>query len=93
MRSFIAKGPATDFGVHLALAWLAMGEERRSLLRVAALRGGKIMAFAIGAAAMVPLVRAAGYLAFLVPSFAIMIAAQRSFVAVSGRTHMASASA
>ena len=51
---------------------------------MAALRGGPIVSFSIGAALMVPLMAIIGYLAFVVPGLFILIAAARSFIAVRG---------
>jgi uncharacterized membrane protein YoaK (UPF0700 family) len=80
IRTTHMTGPATDLGVHLASAWFTSGESRRSALRAAALRGGKIVAFASGAALMVPLARASGYLAFLIPGTTILAATALSFL-------------
>lgn len=68
VRTTHMTGPATDFGVHLATAWFCVGEQRAQALAMAALRGGKLVAFALGAAAMGPLVSSAGYLAFIAPA-------------------------
>jgi uncharacterized membrane protein YoaK (UPF0700 family) len=80
VRTTHMTGPATDLGVHLATAFFVDGEERHRALRGAALRGGKLISFALGAALMVPLVRASGYLAFLMPAVTILIATALSFV-------------
>lgn len=79
IRTTHMTGPASDLGVHLATAYFTSGEARRAALRMAALRGGKILAFTLGAVAMVPLARAAQYGAFLVPAAAIVLAALLSF--------------
>jgi len=80
VRTTHMTGPATDLGVHLATSFYIRGEERHKALRGAALRGGKLIAFTAGAALMVPLIRASGYLAFLVPALTILIATGLSFV-------------
>lgn len=80
IRTTHMTGPATDLGVHLATAWFTDGESRRSALRGAALRGGKIIAFVTGAAIMVPLAHASGYLAFLIPGTTILAATALSFL-------------
>ena len=79
VRTTHMTGPATDFGVHLSIAWLATGEERKNALRLAALRGGKLVFFSLGAVLMVPAVRALGYLAFVVPAGLVLVATVRSF--------------
>src|SRR5262249_35454977 len=55
VRTTHLTGPATDLGVHLGTALLATGAERREALRGAALRGGKAVAFILGASLSVPL--------------------------------------
>lgn len=79
VRTSHMTGPASDFGVQLALAFVSQGETRRNALRLAAFRGGTILAFAAGAGVMVPLVHRADHLAFLVPSIVICVATARSF--------------
>ena len=79
VRTTHMTGPATDFGVHLATAWLTTGEERKSALRLAALRGGTVVSFCLGAVLMVPTMRDLGYLAFAVPALLVLIATVRSF--------------
>jgi uncharacterized membrane protein YoaK (UPF0700 family) len=80
VRTTHMTGPATDLGIHLATSFFATGEARRSALRGAALRGGKLLAFILGGAVMLPVARAVGYLAFFVPAVIIPIAASLSFV-------------
>ncbi|MBI2392542.1 MAG: DUF1275 domain-containing protein [Deltaproteobacteria bacterium] len=79
VRTTHMTGPATDLGVHLATAYFAQGEGRVSALRGAGLRAGKIAAFAVGAAAAVPLARSFEYLAFLLPAGAVVLATVLSF--------------
>lgn len=73
-------GPTTDLGVHLATAWLAVGDDRIMALRHAALRATKLIAFIAGAALMGATIQPLGYLAFLLPAVAIVLATLVSFV-------------
>src|SRR5918998_659933 len=61
VRTTHLTGPTTDLGIHLGTAVLATGDERRAALRGAALRGGKIVAFMLGAGVSLPLVEAFGF--------------------------------
>lgn len=79
VRTTHMTGPATDFGVHLATAWLTTGEERKSALQLAALRGGTVVSFCMGAVLMVPTIQRLGFLAFAVPSVLVLVATIRSF--------------
>ena len=79
VRTTHMTGPATDFGVHLAMAWLSAGDARKNAFRLAALRGGKLVCFSLGAVLMVPAVRSLGYLAFVAPAGLVLIATVRSF--------------
>lgn len=80
VRTTHLTGPATDLGVNLANAFFAQGEARQKALRIAGLRGGKIVAFSLGAAIMVPAVRESGYLAFVLPGMLVFGSALSSFV-------------
>jgi len=80
VRTTHLTGPATDLGVHLALSCLTAGEARRSALKGAALRAGKIVSFITGAALMVPAVKAVSWLAFLLPAAAVSMATVLSFI-------------
>lgn len=80
IRTTHMTGPASDLGVHLATSIFATGEARANALRGAALRAGKIASFIAGGAAMVPLARTFGYLAFLAPAAIVVTAAYLSFV-------------
>ncbi|MFO0893142.1 MAG: YoaK family protein [Isosphaeraceae bacterium] len=80
VRTTHLSGPTTDLGIHLGVACLASGPERRSALRGAALRGGKVVAFMVGAGLAVPLTQAIGYFALLAPASFILAAAGLSFV-------------
>ena len=79
VRTTHLTGPATDLGIHLGVACFTTGSARHEALRGVGLRGGKILAFMTGAGLMVPLAAAVGYLALLVPSLFILIAAALSF--------------
>jgi uncharacterized membrane protein YoaK (UPF0700 family) len=80
VRTTHMTGPATDFGVSLATAWFSEGAKRREALRVAALRGGKLLAFIGGAALMFPFIARLGHAAFLAPALIISFATVRSFL-------------
>ena len=88
IRTTHMTGPASDFGVHLATAWFATGEERVQALRNAALRGGKIAAFAVGAMLMVHVMPAFGYAAFVLPAACVVIAAVRSFLPLETKSDL-----
>ena len=79
VRTTHMTGPASDFGVHLALALFLTGERRRQSLRVAALRGATLVAFALGAGLMVPVFRRFQLVGLFAPSALILIATLRSF--------------
>ena len=80
VRTTHLTGPTTDLGIHLGAALLGRGEDRRSALRGAALRGGKIVAFMAGGVLSVPLAAASGFLALLAPAAFVLVAAGLSFV-------------
>ncbi len=79
VRTTHLTGPATDLGVHLGVAYFGTGEDRRTALRGAALRGGKVIAFVVGAGLALPLADRTGYLAFLIPAVVALTAAGLSF--------------
>lgn len=79
VRTTHLTGPSTDLGIHLGVACLSSGDERRSALRGAALRGGKVVTFAMGASLSLPLARSFGFLALLAPAAVILLAALLSF--------------
>jgi len=79
VRTTHVTGPATDLGIHLATALFARGKERWNALRGAYLRGGKILAFALGAGLSVPLTASFDYLALLAPACGIAMATILSF--------------
>jgi uncharacterized membrane protein YoaK (UPF0700 family) len=80
VRTTHLTGPMTDLGIHLGTALLSSANERKSALRGALLRGGKILAFMLGAAASVLLSQSLGYLTLLSAATCIIIAAVLSFV-------------
>lgn len=71
VRTTHVTGPATDVGIHLGTAILADGDERKSALKGAALRGGKILSFMTGAGLAIPLTAVFDYLALLVPALLV----------------------
>ena len=79
VRTTHVTGPATDFGVYLAHASAVQGEERTKLLRLATQRGGHLLFFGLGAAAMPFAVIRLGFLAFLIPAALVVVGALRSF--------------
>ncbi len=87
VRTTHMTGPASDFGVSLATAWLGSGEARRAALGVALLRGGKVLSFVVGGALMLPLLSGLGWVAFVVPAALIATAAQRSFMEAPAPRH------
>jgi uncharacterized membrane protein YoaK (UPF0700 family) len=82
VRTTHLTGPATDLGMHLAEMLFADPATREVARRHAALRAGKIVSFALGAAAAVPLAHRFGFLAFLLPALVTAAATLLSFVAV-----------
>lgn len=80
VRTTHLTGPSTDLGIHLGAACLATGAERRAALRGAALRGGKVVAFMLGAGLALPLAGAFGFLALLAPAAFVLAAVALSFV-------------
>jgi uncharacterized membrane protein YoaK (UPF0700 family) len=89
VRTTHMTGPATDFGVSLAVAWFSEGAKRQEALQLAALRGGKLVAFIVGAALMFPLITRVGHAAFLAPALAIAAATVRSFMQTTERSPLA----
>jgi len=65
--------------MHLGTAILADGDERQAALRGAALRGGKILAFMLGAGIAVPLTLSFDYLTLLAPASLVGLATALSF--------------
>jgi uncharacterized membrane protein YoaK (UPF0700 family) len=82
VRTTHMTGPATDLGMHIATALHTRGDARATALRHAALRAGKIGAFAAGAAAGAALVPTFHFAAFLLPAAVTAVATVLSFVDV-----------
>lgn len=84
VRTTHATGPATDLGV--ALAFLLVrnlpAEHRLAARRTAILRGGKLAAFVVGAAAAAFYVPHLGYLSFFVPAIVCAVVAIAVFGAI-----------
>jgi uncharacterized membrane protein YoaK (UPF0700 family) len=80
VRTTHLTGPATDLGIHLAELFFVKDEARLLARRHAALRAGKIAAFAAGAAVAVPLAYRLGFLVFLLPATLMLIAISLSFL-------------
>ena len=80
VRTTHMTGPATDLGVNLASAAFASGEQRKSALRAAGLRAGKIFGFVIGIFAAVPITARFDYLSFLLPACLVLAATAISFL-------------
>lgn len=82
VRTTHMTGPATDLGVHLAVAAHTEGRSRRRALAHAALRAGKIASFALGAGVGATLAHRVGYAAFFLPAAGVLIATLSSFVSL-----------
>lgn len=80
VRTTHLTGPATDLGIHLALALYGSAGARKIAFRHAALRAGKIASFAIGGAAGAVLARRVAWHAFLVPAGIVLGATALSFM-------------
>jgi uncharacterized membrane protein YoaK (UPF0700 family) len=80
VRTTHLTGPATDLGVHLAELFVARGQARTLAKQHAALRVGKMAAYALGAGASIPLAHAHGYLSLLAPALIVLMATLLSFV-------------
>lgn len=80
VRTTHMTGPATDLGISLGTLLHAVpAGVRESATRSAVLRGGKIAAFALGAALGLVLAGVLGYAAFLAPALAIAAVAGTTF--------------
>jgi uncharacterized membrane protein YoaK (UPF0700 family) len=90
VRTTHLTGPATDLGISLSELLTGTIERRTVAKRHAALRAGKIVAYASGAAASVFLARKAGFLSLLVPAAVIAVATFLSFVRSSRARRFAS---
>ncbi|WAS95818.1 YoaK family protein [Nannocystis punicea] len=80
VRTTHLTGPATDLGIHLAELFFCKDEARAHARRHAALRAGKIAAFAAGAAVTVPLAYRLEFLVFLMPASLMLVAITLSFL-------------
>ena len=80
VRTTHLTGPTTDIGMLLGAAWTSSGPGRASALAGAALRGGMVLAFLLGAALSVLVAVRAGYLALLVPAGFVLVAGLLSFI-------------
>ena len=80
VRTTHLTGPATDLGIHLVELMFVKDDALALAKRHAALRAGKIAAFALGAGAAVPLARHAGFLVFLLPAGMMLAAIGLSFM-------------
>ena len=80
VRTTHLTGPTTDVGMLLGAACFSTRAERRAALAGAALRGGMVVAFALGAGLSVPATGRFGYLALLVPTAFVLVAVALSFV-------------
>ena len=79
VRTTHMTGPATDVGVQLGRAIVFRGEERRRALGIAGVRGGKIVAFAVGASVTALTAGALTHLVFVAPALVLVGASLRSF--------------
>ncbi len=79
VRTTHLTGPATDLGIHIGVACVSDGNERWDAVRGAALRGGKILAYLMGAGMAIPLTGSLGYLTLLAPAGFVLIATVLSF--------------
>jgi uncharacterized membrane protein YoaK (UPF0700 family) len=80
VRTTHMSGPATDFGVDLAVYLFASGEARRRAGRGVLLRGGKISAFVLGGFAGALLAGRFHYGVFFAPAALVLLATALSFV-------------
>ena len=80
LRTTHMTGPATDLGVGLGVALFSTGPARADALALAALRGGKLVAFVAGAVLMASVAERLDYLAFAAPAIAIVAATARSLL-------------
>ncbi len=80
VRTTHLTGPATDLGIHLVEMASAPPSARTNARRHALLRSGKMIAYAVGAAAGVALAHTVQFIAYSVPAVIVAIATARSFV-------------
>lgn len=72
IRTTHLSGHVTNLGVHLATACLSQGTKRRAAFHDMLTRGGKIVAFVLGAILAVPLTASCGFLTLLVPAACVL---------------------
>jgi uncharacterized membrane protein YoaK (UPF0700 family) len=87
VRTTHLTGPATDLGVHLADLLVADANTRALARRHALLRAGKLVSYAVGAAAAAALCAKLAYLTLLVPAFVIALANLLSFTPSANNGH------
>lgn len=80
VRTTHLTGPTTDIGLLLGTALMSSGPERRAAVGGAALRFGIVLSFLAGAALAVIVHADLGFLALLIPSGGVLLAAGLSFV-------------
>lgn len=80
VRTTHLTGPSTDLGVYLANSLYTQGEARSKALKQAMLRAGKVVAFGLGGALMLPTVAHLGFLSFFVPAGAVILGTLLSFL-------------
>jgi uncharacterized membrane protein YoaK (UPF0700 family) len=80
VRTTHLTGPATDLGIHLVELMFVKDEALALAKRHAALRAGKIVAFALGGGAAAALAHRAGFLVFLLPAGVMLAAITLSFL-------------
>jgi uncharacterized membrane protein YoaK (UPF0700 family) len=85
VRTTHLTGPATDLGIHLADLIVGDDATRQLAARHAALRAGKIVSYALGAAVAVVLCQRFAYLTLLVPALVISAANVLSFASFGSR--------
>jgi len=83
IRTTHLTGPATDLGIHLVEMLYVRGAEHRAARNHALLRAGKILFFAIGAAAGAMLSVRVEFLGFAVPGGLVLLATLLSFTSFS----------
>lgn len=79
VRTTHMTGPATDLGVAAAMILSGDAEERAAARSSALLRGTKLAAFVLGGFAMAMVCPSLGFLAFLLPAAACLVATASSF--------------
>jgi uncharacterized membrane protein YoaK (UPF0700 family) len=80
VRTTHMTGPSTDLAIGLGTMLTSSGASRREPIAGIVMRGSKILAFVIGAAATDPIARHAGFAAFALPALTCAVAMLSSFV-------------